>query len=65
MCMAILKNQGELKQEKFDFLLRGPRIMGVDNPLSDWVSDPVWGCVQALKELDDYANLPGKHIIHL
>jgi hypothetical protein len=32
--------------------------MGVDNPLADWVSESVWGSVQALKELDDYANLP-------
>ena len=34
------------------------QVMGVDNPLADWVSDSVWGSVQALKELDDYQNLP-------
>lgn len=56
--MAILKNKGELKHDKFDYLLRGPRVMGVDNPLMDWISDSVWGSVQALKELEDYANLP-------
>jgi hypothetical protein len=32
--------------------------MGVDNPLSDWVPESVWGSVQALKELEDYAALP-------
>lgn len=32
--------------------------MGVDNPLSDWVPESVWGSVQALRELEDYANLP-------
>ena len=32
--------------------------MGVDNPLSDWVPESVWGSVQALKELEDYASLP-------
>ncbi|CAD7696266.1 unnamed protein product [Ostreobium quekettii] len=58
LCMAILKSTGELKHDKFDFLLRGPRVMGVDNPLSDWINDSVWGSVQALKELEDYANLP-------
>ena len=58
LCMAILKSTGELKHEKFDYLLRGPRVMGVDNPLMDWISDSVWGSVQALKELEDYANLP-------
>lgn len=32
--------------------------MGVDNPLSDWVPEGVWGAVQALREVDDYATLP-------
>lgn len=32
--------------------------MGVDNPLSDWVPESVWGSVQALHELEDYASLP-------
>ncbi|MEW5311809.1 MAG: hypothetical protein WDW38_003494 [Sanguina aurantia] len=58
LCMSILKGRGELQFLKFDFLLRGPKVMGVDNPLADWVSDSVWGSVQALKELDDYASLP-------
>lgn len=58
LCMSILKGRGELNFMKFDFLLRGPKVMGVDNPLADWVSDSVWGSVQALKELDDYQNLP-------
>lgn len=58
LCMSILKARGELHFAKFDFLLRGPKVMGVDNPLADWVSDSVWGSVQALKELDDYQNLP-------
>jgi len=35
-----------------------PQVMGVDNPLSDWVPESVWGSVQALRELEDYANLP-------
>ncbi|KAK9808985.1 hypothetical protein WJX72_007373 [[Myrmecia] bisecta] len=58
LCMAILKKNGELQQQKFDYLLRGPKVMGVDNPLAEWVSDTVWASVQALKELDDYAALP-------
>ena len=35
------------------------QVMGMDTPLADWVSDSVWGSVQALKELDDYQNLLG------
>ncbi|KAL6747291.1 flagellar outer dynein arm heavy chain beta [Haematococcus lacustris] len=58
LCMAILRARGELQFQKFDYLLRGPKVMGVDNTLADWVSDSVWGSVQALKELDDYGSLP-------
>eukprot|EP00891_Asterochloris_glomerata_P002883 jgi/Astpho2/2883/Aster-01037 len=58
LCMAILRKNGELQQQKFDFLLRGVKVMGVENPLKEWVSDSVWGSVQALKELEDYASLP-------
>lgn len=49
LCMAILKKNGELQQQKFDFLLRGPKVMGMENPLKEWVLDSTWGSVQALK----------------
>lgn len=58
LCMAVLRSRGELQRAKFEFLLRGPKEMGVDNPLTDWVSESVWGSVQALKELEDYSSLP-------
>jgi dynein heavy chain len=58
LVMAILRGRGELQQQKFDFLLRGPKVLGEENPLSEWVSDSVWASVQALKELDDYSSLP-------
>jgi dynein heavy chain, axonemal len=57
LCMAVLRSRGELCRTKFEYLLRAPREMGVASPLSDWVPESVWGSVQALKELDDYANL--------
>ena len=46
LCMAILRGKGELNFTKFEYLLRGPKVMGVDNPLADWVTDSVWGSVQ-------------------
>jgi len=58
LCMQILRGRGELQHVKFDFLLRGPKVVGVDNPIAEWVADGVWASVQALKELDDYASLP-------
>jgi len=44
--MAIFRQKGELQYTKFDYLLRGPKVMGVDNPIADWVHDTVWGSVQ-------------------
>jgi dynein heavy chain len=38
LCMAVLRSRGELQRTKFEFLLRGPKEMGGDNPLKDWVS---------------------------
>lgn len=38
LCMAVLRSKGELQRAKFEFLLHGPKEMGVDNPLGDWVS---------------------------
>ena len=42
LCMAVLRSKGELQRTKFEFLLRGPKEMGVDNPLGDWVSTGSW-----------------------
>lgn len=58
LCMAVLRGRGELQRPKFEFLLAGPKQLGGDNPLRDWVSDSVWGSVAALRQLDDYAALP-------
>eukprot|EP00983_Pelagomonas_calceolata_P123866 1161047-Pelagomonas_calceolata.AAC.51 len=44
--MSIFRQRGELQYTKFDYLLRGPKVMGVDNPIADWVHDNVWGSVQ-------------------
>lgn len=38
LCMAVLRSKNELQRAKFEFLLHGPKEMGVDNPLGDWVS---------------------------
>ena len=62
LCMAILKKNGELQQQKFDFLLRGPKVMGMENPLKEWILDSVWGSVQALKvSSQDAALLSTNH----
>ncbi|KAK3254170.1 Dynein beta chain, flagellar outer arm [Cymbomonas tetramitiformis] len=58
LTMTILKNRGELNHVEFDYLLRGPKLQGVDNPLPEWISDNVWASVQSLKEIEVYAALP-------
>ena len=57
LCMMILKQRGELDAQQFDFLTRGPRVEGVDNPLSEWVPAGVWASVQALIQLEEFSAL--------
>jgi dynein heavy chain len=55
--IMVLRSQGKLDMSKFDFLLRGPKTLGIDNPVSDFVSDTCWATVQALREIDEFAGL--------
>eukprot|EP00232_Nephroselmis_pyriformis_P019075 CAMPEP_0182900652 /NCGR_PEP_ID=MMETSP0034_2-20130328/28990_1 /TAXON_ID=156128 /ORGANISM="Nephroselmis pyriformis, Strain CCMP717" /LENGTH=4527 /DNA_ID=CAMNT_0025034901 /DNA_START=131 /DNA_END=13711 /DNA_ORIENTATION=+ len=58
LCMVILKQRGELDQGHFDYLLRGPRVTGSDNPMPDWLADSSWASVQALREIEEFQALP-------
>lgn len=49
LCVAVLRRKGELQQVKFDYLLRASKVVGMPNPLPEWVPDSVWASVQALK----------------
>lgn len=51
LCMAVLRSKGELQRTKFEFLLRGPKEMGVDNPLGDWVSTHTSHLIQWQQQL--------------
>lgn len=57
MVMSTLKQRGELSAPLFNYLLKGPKVLGHDNPLSEWVSDSVWASVQALREIEEYQSL--------
>ena len=57
LAIMILKSMGQLDVEKFDYLLRGPKVEGIDNPLRDFVSDGSWAAVQALKEIELFNGL--------
>jgi len=59
LTMAVLKKQDKLQQDKFNWLLRGPRVLGMDNPLPEWIAQSNWECVQSLREVDGYDALPG------
>eukprot|EP00227_Mantoniella_beaufortii_P011774 CAMPEP_0197579874 /NCGR_PEP_ID=MMETSP1326-20131121/3768_1 /TAXON_ID=1155430 /ORGANISM="Genus nov. species nov., Strain RCC2288" /LENGTH=4505 /DNA_ID=CAMNT_0043143449 /DNA_START=243 /DNA_END=13760 /DNA_ORIENTATION=+ len=58
LTIAVIKKQGKLPMQQFDWLLRGPRVTGVDNPLPEWVGNSNWECVQSLRDLEGYGNLP-------
>lgn len=57
LVMSVLKQRGELSAPLFNYLLKGPKVLGHDNPLSEWVSDSVWASVQALREIEEYQSL--------
>jgi dynein heavy chain len=55
MQRGVLKD--ELNATYFQFLLRGPKKMGEDNPLK-WMPEPVWEACQALGDLEDFGKFP-------
>jgi dynein heavy chain len=55
MRRGILKD--ELVPAHFDFLIRGPKKLGEDNPL-DWLQPAAWNSVQALADLEEFTKFP-------
>ncbi|KAH8058855.1 dynein light chain binding protein [Aureococcus anophagefferens] len=43
---------------QFQFLLRGPRKTGEENPLIAWLPTSAWDSCQALAELEEFGKLP-------
>merc|ERR1711871_367371 len=48
-----------LNDAHFQFLLRGPRKEGEENPLSMWLPQSAWQSVGALAELEEFGKFPG------
>jgi len=46
-------------ETQFQFLLRGPRRVGAENPLGAWLPTSAWDSVQALSEIEEFAKLSG------
>eukprot|EP00928_Gymnodinium_smaydae_P023763 TRINITY_DN1947_c0_g1_i2.p1 TRINITY_DN1947_c0_g1~~TRINITY_DN1947_c0_g1_i2.p1 ORF type:complete len:4562 (+),score=1174.36 TRINITY_DN1947_c0_g1_i2:66-13751(+) len=49
----------EFSLSYFNFLLRGPVAVGVENPLSEWLPSKVWGGILKLTELDGFDQFAG------
>ena len=60
LAIAILKQRNELDVAKFEYLLRGPKVEGTPNPVSEFVSDSSWAAVMALEQIGDFAGLPSE-----
>eukprot|EP00741_Cyanophora_paradoxa_P005992 tig00000955_g5810.t1 len=58
LAIRILQKRGEIDQAMLDFLLRGPRTMGEDNPCAEWLSDSSWNALLTLKEFEVFEALP-------
>jgi dynein heavy chain len=46
----------EFNRTYFDFLVRAPGIIALDNPLGDWLPNKNWGLVLKLSELEGFEN---------
>ena len=47
----------EFNQTYLNFLLRGPKVAGEENPL-DWLPSSMWNSIQALSQIDEFSKLP-------
>ena len=58
LCFQVQQRSGDLNAEMFDFLIKGPKASGVDNPLNEWLDDSAWLTCHALKEFEVFEKLP-------
>jgi len=56
MTFQILNAQQDLDLIEFDFLLRGPRVLGINSPV-DWINTATWGAIKALSNLEPFKLL--------
>ncbi|OAJ37788.1 hypothetical protein BDEG_21780 [Batrachochytrium dendrobatidis JEL423] len=56
MTFQILIAQGDIDYQELDFLLRAPRVLGVNSTL-EWLTTPAWGMVKALSNLEVFRTL--------
>jgi dynein heavy chain len=56
MTFQILNAQTDLDLIEFDFLLRGPRVLGINSPV-DWINTSTWGAIKALSNFEPFQLL--------
>lgn len=56
MTFQILIAGGDMDLVELDFLLRGPRVLGVNSPF-EWLTSASWGMVKALSNLEAFKSL--------
>jgi dynein heavy chain, axonemal len=53
-----LGDENLLNDVHFQFLLRGPRKEGEDNPLASWLPTSAWQSIGALADLEEFGKFP-------
>ncbi|KAI9189963.1 hypothetical protein H9P43_001396 [Blastocladiella emersonii ATCC 22665] len=57
MTFQILLGQGDIDPQELDFLLRAPKVFGVNSP-AEWLATSSWQTIKALSNLEPFRLLP-------
>lgn len=49
LCVAILKHAGLISPAKLNYLFSNHPNPAAENPVSEWIAEPIWVALQALK----------------
>lgn len=56
MTFQILGAAGELDLPEYEYLLRAPKVFGVNSPV-DWITGSMWGAIKSLSFLEQFKLL--------
>jgi len=57
LTLEILRKKNEIDPALQSFLIRNPKVTGIDNAMAEWLADPAWQSVQALREHEPFQSI--------